>query len=92
MKWVVNFISRYDSKNMNETKWINRSIIFEAIGAVPGMVEGMSRHLSSLRSLKYDNGMIHFNLTHAETERTHLFIWLAIRHPGKLTQVMIAIS
>jgi hypothetical protein len=64
----------------------------ETIAGVPGMVGGMCRHMSSLRTLKHDHGMIHHLLEEAENERTHLFIFIELKKPGRLFQLSIALS
>ena len=70
--------------SMNERKWVNRCIYLETVAGVPGMVGGMTRHMKSLRSLRHDHGMIHHLLNEAENERTHLFIFLSLKQPGRL--------
>ena len=40
-------------KTMTEKQWLRRFIFLETIAGVPGMVAGMSRHMKSLRKLKY---------------------------------------
>src|SRR5690349_12106948 len=41
-------------KTMTEQQWLRRFIFLESIAGVPGMVGGMSRHMKSLRKLKYE--------------------------------------
>ncbi|KAK3236288.1 Alternative oxidase, mitochondrial precursor [Cymbomonas tetramitiformis] len=43
---------------------------------VPGMVAGMLRHMTSLRTMKRDHGWIHTLLEEAENERMHLLTFL----------------
>jgi hypothetical protein len=40
-------------------KYIHRAMLLETVAAVPGMVAGMLRHLTSLRQMKHDGGWIH---------------------------------
>lgn len=46
------------SSQMTESKWLVRFIFLESVAAVPGMVGGMLRHLTSLRRMKRDNGWV----------------------------------
>ena len=41
-------------QTMTEQQWLRRFIFLESIAGVPGMVGGMSRHMKSLRKLKYE--------------------------------------
>jgi len=64
--------------------WLNRIVFLETVAGVPGMVAGMLRHMSSLRSMQRDHGWIHTLLEEAENERMHLMTFLRVRHPGIL--------
>lgn len=44
---------QHPQKTMTEQQWLRRIIFLESIAGVPGMVAGMSRHMKSLRKLKY---------------------------------------
>ncbi len=44
----------HSKKIMNEQQWLRRFIFLESIAGVPGMVGGMSRHMKSLRKLRYE--------------------------------------
>ncbi len=46
--------SQHLHKTMTEQQWLRRFIFLESIAGVPGMVGGMSRHMKSLRKLKYE--------------------------------------
>lgn len=89
---VYDKVTGYSEDKMTTEKWLNRCIFLETIAAVPGMVGGMTRHLSSLRTLKHDNGLIHHLLEEAENERTHLFIFIQLKQPSKFFQTMIALA
>lgn len=84
--------TRYNKDYMCERRWLNRVIFLETIAGVPGMVGGMARHMQSLRTLKHDHGIIHHLLEEAENERTHLFIFLQLKEPGRLFQLMVALA
>lgn len=58
-------------------------LALETVAAVPGMVAGMLRHLTSLRKMTHDGGWIHHLLHEAENERMHLMIWM-VRHVLRL--------
>ncbi len=86
------FITRYDHKKMNETKYLTRAIFLETVAGVPGMIGGMHRHMRSLRGLKEDGGWIHHLLEEAENERMHLLTFLQIRQPGMILRMSILIA
>lgn len=92
MRFVFDMGSGFNKDKMSEDKWLNRAIYLETVAGVPGMVGGMTRHMRSLRTLKPDHGMIHHLLNEAENERTHLFIFLKLKEPGRLFQLMIAVG
>ena len=56
------------------------------------MVGGMLRHMSSLRSMRRDNGWIHTLLEEAENERMHLLTFLELRQPGRVFRALVLIS
>jgi hypothetical protein len=45
---------QHPQNTMTEQQWLRRFIFLESIAGVPGMVAGMSRHMKSLRKLKYE--------------------------------------
>jgi hypothetical protein len=45
--------SQHSKTDMTEQQWLRRFIFLESIAGVPGMVGGMSRHMKSLRKLRY---------------------------------------
>lgn len=83
IRTIFDLFTRYNKEHMSERLWLNRCIFLETIAAVPGMVGGMSRHMKSLMTLEPDHGMIHHLLEEAENERTHLFLFLELRSPGR---------
>jgi hypothetical protein len=84
--------TRFNKDKMREGDWLNRCIFLETVAGVPGMVGGMARHMQSLRTLRHDHGLIHHLLNEAENERTHLFIFLELKNPGRLFKGMVALS
>jgi len=73
----------------DEKAYVRRVVVLETVAAVPGMVGGMIRHLTSLRSMKPDYGWIHTLLEEAENERMHLMIALALREPSLPTRIAV---
>ena len=76
---------------MTERNWINRVIFLETITGVPGMIGGMMRHLRSIRTMERDQGWIHNLLNESQNQRTHLFHFLKLRHPGILGRISIVL-
>ncbi len=62
-------------------KWYNRGIMLETVAAIPGLVAGSLRHLTSLRKMRPDGGWIQHLLNEAENERMHLLTWMALTQP-----------
>ena len=89
---IFDIVTSYNEVQMNSKLWVNRCIFLECLAGVPGMVGGMCKHLHSLRTMTYDHGLIHHLLEEAENERTHLFIFLEMKHPGSLFKGLIALS
>jgi hypothetical protein len=46
------------------------------------VLQGMARHMKSLRSLQRDGGWIHTLLEEAENERMHLLTFLKLKNPS----------
>ena len=84
VRLMFDIVSRYNEQKMTEKQWLTRVLFLETLAGVPGMVGGMCKHLKALRSLKIDHGMVHHLLDEAENERTHLFIFLELKKPGRL--------
>ncbi|RKP19820.1 AOX-domain-containing protein [Rozella allomycis CSF55] len=72
--------------------YIHRAIVLETVAAVPGMVAGMVRHLTSLRKMKHDGGWIHHLLHEAENERMHLMTWMKITQPSRFERFLVLIT
>eukprot|EP01135_Chromosphaera_perkinsii_P001893 Nk52_evm42s212 gene=Nk52_evmTU42s212 len=62
-------------------KYVHRAVVLETVAAVPGMVAGMLRHLTSLRRMQHDGGWIQHLLDEAENERMHLMVWMKVSQP-----------
>jgi threonyl-tRNA synthetase len=91
MRWSFDKITGYPH-NMNEDKWLQRVVFLETVAGVPGMSGAMLRHLSSLRTMKRDNGWIHTLLEEAENERMHLLTFMQLRHPGPLFRAFVLLT
>lgn len=63
--------------------------MLETVAAVPGMVAGMLRHLTSLRTMRHDGGWIHHLLHEAENERMHLMTWMKIIEPTMFDRTIV---
>lgn len=77
---------------MTPEKWYQRFLFLESIAGVPGMVGGMSRHLTSLRRLKRDRAWIETLLEEAYNERMHLLTFLKMHKPGYFMRGMILLG
>ena len=67
----------------------HRAIVLETVAAVPGMVGATAVHLSSLRSMKDDEGWIRTLLEEAENERMHLMTFIEIAKPTFFERMVI---
>lgn len=74
---------------MTESHWLRRVLFLETVAGVPGMVAGMLRHMTSLRTMKRDHGWIHTLLEEAENERMHLLTFLQVRQGGPLLRLLV---
>jgi len=86
---TVKFL-RYFADLFFQKRYIHRAVVLETVAAVPGMVAGLMRHLSSLRKMKHDGGWIHHLLLEAENERMHLLTWMKITTPKWYERLLVA--
>ncbi|KAI8052942.1 alternative oxidase superfamily protein [Syncephalis plumigaleata] len=70
-------------------RYLHRAVMLETVAAVPGMVAGMHRHLTSLRRMKHDGGWIGHLLAEAENERMHLLTWMKVAQPTVLDRGLV---
>ncbi|KAJ1552843.1 Alternative oxidase, mitochondrial precursor, partial [Nowakowskiella sp. JEL0078] len=70
-------------------KYLHRAVTLETVAAVPGMVAGALRHLTSLRQMRHDGGWISILLHEAENERMHLMIWMKATKPTLLERMVV---
>jgi len=87
-----NWISGYNYENPSPRACEYRLIVLESIAGVPGMVAGVFRHFSSLRSLRRDHGWIHTLLEEAQNERMHLLVCMKMFDAGILTRLAVILS
>jgi Zn-dependent protease with chaperone function len=73
-------------------KYVHRAVMLETVAAVPGMVAGMMRHLTSLRSMQHDGGWIHHLLAEAENERMHLLTWMKLIKPTPFDRAVVLLT
>ncbi|KAJ3340715.1 Alternative oxidase, mitochondrial precursor [Gonapodya sp. JEL0774] len=70
-------------------KYIHRAVLLETVAAVPGMVAGALRHLTSLRRMRHDGGWITHLLHEAENERMHLMTWTKVFQPKPWERLLV---
>ncbi|RKP23321.1 alternative oxidase [Syncephalis pseudoplumigaleata] len=70
-------------------RYLHRAVTLETVAAVPGMVAGMHRHLTSLRRMRHDGGWIGHLLAEAENERMHLLTWMKVAQPTWLERSVV---
>ncbi|KAI8812835.1 alternative oxidase [Cladochytrium replicatum] len=71
-------------------QYLHRAVTLETVAAVPGMVAGTLRHLTSLRMMRHDGGWISHLLHEAENERMHLLIWVRALKPTLIERMFVA--
>jgi ubiquinol oxidase len=67
----------------------NRAIVLETIAAVPGMVGGALRHLTSLRTMREDGAWIRALVDEAENERMHLMTFVEVTKPSRIERWIV---
>ena len=67
-------------------------MVLETVAAVPGMVAGMLRHISSLRRVEDDRATIRIRLDEAENERMHLMTLMEIAQPSGFERLLILLA
>jgi Alternative oxidase len=72
VRFVFDAATGWRMDNIKVGNTLNRVIYLETIAAVPGMVAAVCRHLSSLRNMKTDGGMMQLFLEEANNERSVL--------------------
>ncbi|KXS22212.1 alternative oxidase [Gonapodya prolifera JEL478] len=80
---------RYPTDVFFRKKYIHRAVLLETVAAVPGMVAGALRHLTSLRRMRHDGGWITHLLHEAENERMHLMTWTKIFNPRPWERLLV---
>jgi ubiquinol oxidase len=70
----------------------HRAIVLETVAAVPGMVGGALRHLTSLRTMRDDGAWIRTLLDEAENERMHLLTFVEIAKPSWLERTLVLVA
>ncbi|KAI8809530.1 alternative oxidase [Cladochytrium replicatum] len=73
-------------------QYLHRAVTLETVAAVPGMVAGTLRHLTSLRMMRHDGGWISHLLHEAENERMHLLIWVKALNPTLIERTFVAVA
>jgi hypothetical protein len=70
-------------------RYIARGVMLETVAAIPGMVAGSLRHLTSLRRIEHDKGWIGHLLHEAENERMHLMTWQKMIKPSMPERALV---
>lgn len=91
-RWLFDTLSGYRFGGLTEAKVINRCIFLETVAGVPGFTAAIIRHLSSLRTMRRDNGWIHTLLEEAENERMHLLTFIQLRDPGPFFRFAVMVT
>jgi ubiquinol oxidase len=68
------------------------AVVLETVSAVPGMVGATLLHLKCLRRLQDDGGWIRALLNEADSQRTHLMVWVEIARPGTFERLLILLA
>jgi len=87
-KAIVGFLGNTMDRVFGE-RYDAHACVLECVAAVPGMVAGFARHMSSLRTMHRDYGWINPLLEEAENERMHLLIWMQVTEPRRYERWMI---
>ncbi|EGF78872.1 hypothetical protein BATDEDRAFT_32033 [Batrachochytrium dendrobatidis JAM81] len=87
---IVRFL-RFFADLFFRKQYVHRAVVLETVAAVPGMVAGMLRHLTSLRLMRHDGGWISHLLSEAENERLHLLTWMKVCQPSLFERMLVAL-
>ncbi|KAL2913875.1 inducible alternative oxidase 2 [Polyrhizophydium stewartii] len=85
---IVRFLRFFADLFFNK-RYGHRAVVLETVAAVPGMVAGMLRHLTSLRLMRHDGGWIAHLLHEAENERMHLMTWMKVCNPNIFERALV---
>eukprot|EP01017_Pseudomicrothorax_dubius_P048504 TRINITY_DN8836_c0_g1_i4.p1 TRINITY_DN8836_c0_g1~~TRINITY_DN8836_c0_g1_i4.p1 ORF type:complete len:281 (+),score=48.10 TRINITY_DN8836_c0_g1_i4:52-894(+) len=89
LAWKLVRLLRFFADGFFKEKYVHRGIMLETVAGVPGIVAGMTRHLSSLRKFRTDHGWIHKLLHEAENERMHLMTWMQLTTPSPFERFIV---
>lgn len=70
----------------------HRTIVLETIAAVPGMVAATLLHLKCLRRMIDDRGWIRTLMDEAESQRTHLMVFVEIDRPSLPERLLVLLA
>lgn len=73
-------------------RYRHRTIVLESIAGVPGMVAATLLHLKCLRRMIDDRGWIRVLMEQAETQRTHLMVFVAIDRPSLVERLLVLLA
>lgn len=83
---------RFTADTFFAKRYGHRAIVLETVAAVPGMVGAMFTHLTSLRSMKDDEGWIRTLMEEAENERMHLMTFIEVAKPTLFERLVILMA
>lgn len=83
---------RFTADTFFAKRYGHRAIVLETVAAVPGMVGAMFTHLTSLRSMKDDEGQIRILMEEAENERMHLMTFIEVAKPTLFERLVILMA
>jgi len=84
---TVRFL-RWVSDVYFKRRYVYRACMLETIAAVPGIVSGLSMHLSSLRRMRH-NFWIKIVMDEAENERMHLMTFMQMLQPNTSQRALL---
>jgi ubiquinol oxidase len=90
-KSLVIFL-RFLADTFFRDRYIARGVMLETVAAVPGMVAGSLRHLTSLRRIEHDKGWIAHLIHEAENERMHLMTWQKMIKPSMPERALVMMA
>lgn len=83
---------RFGADLLFATRYGHRAVVLETVAAVPGMVGATLTHLTSLRRMVDDDGLIRILMDEAENERMHLMTFVEIARPTAFERLVVLLA